>query len=236
MAIELKELIDKLGKAHGTNLKSIVLYGSAVVGGQLDEDAPKKILVVVDRITPADLKTAHDVTEWWRREGNPSPTYFTSEEMADSSDVFPIEFIDMSKLRHVLYGKDPFEGLNIPTTNLRHQLEYELRGKLIKLRRLYVPASHNPNRLTRLMAESLDSLAVLFRHVLELMGKEAPFDKRECIMKLSDALDLDKRVFERIFQCETDEEVWLQAETDEVFGKYLAQIERVIEAVDSEQQ
>jgi len=236
LAIELEELIDKLGKAHGTNLKSIVLYGSAVVGGQLDEDAPKKVLVVVDRITPADLKAAHDVTEWWRLEGNPSPIYFTSEEMADSSDVFPIEFIDMSKLRHVLYGKDPFEGLDIPTTNLRHQLEYELRGKLIKLRRLYVPASHNPNRLTRLMAESLDSLAVLFRHVLELMGKEAPFDKRECVMKLGDALDLDKRVFERIFQCETDEEVWLQAETDEVFGKYLAQIERVIDAVDSEQQ
>jgi hypothetical protein len=86
------------------------------------------------------------------------------------------------------------------------------------------------------MADSLDSLAVLFRHVLELMGKEAPFDKHESIMKLGDALDLDKRVFERIFQYEADEEAWLQAETDEVFGKYLAQIERVIEAVDSEQQ
>ncbi|MEK6299842.1 MAG: hypothetical protein AABO41_03900 [Acidobacteriota bacterium] len=234
MAIELKELIDKLGAAHGTNLKSVVLYGSAVAGGQLDEDAPKKVLVVLDRITPADLKAAHEVAEWWRLEGNPLPVYFTSEEMTDSSDVFPIEFIDMSKLRHVLYGKDPFDGLEIATNNLRHQLEYELRAKVIKLRRLYIPASHNPNRLTRLLAESLDSFAVLFRHVLEMMGSEAPFDKRECVMKLAATLDLDKGVFERIFQCESDEEVWLQAETDEVFGKYLDQIQRVIDAVEGE--
>lgn len=234
MAIELKEFIDKLGTAHGTNLKSIVLYGTAVAGGQLDEEAPKKVLVVLDRITPADLKAAHEVAEWWRLEGNPLPVYFTSEEMTDSSDVFPIEFIDMSKLRHVLYGKDPFDGLEIATTNLRHQLEYELRAKLIKLRRLYIPASHNPTRLTRLLAESLDSFAVLFRHVLEMMGSEAPFDKRECVMKLASTLELDKSVFERIFRCESDEEVWLQAETDEVFGKYLDQIQRVIDAVEGE--
>ncbi|MFY9609562.1 MAG: hypothetical protein WAU45_13215 [Blastocatellia bacterium] len=234
MAIELKELIDKLGEAHGTNLKSIVLYGSAVAGGQLDEDAPKKVLVVLDRITPAELKASHEVAEWWRLEGNPLPVYFTTEEMTDATDVFPIEFIDMSKLRHVLYGKDPFDGLDIPTTNLRHQLEYELRARLIKLRRLYIPASHDPNRLTRLMAESLDSFTMLFRHVLTLRGIEAPFDKRECVMKLADTLDLDKRVFERIFQCEAEEQVWLQAETDETFGAYLSQIERVIDGVEDQ--
>ena len=234
MAIELKELIDKLGEAHGTNLKSIVLYGSAVAGGQLDEEAPKKVLVVLDQITPAELKASHDVAEWWRLEGNPIPVYFSTEEMADASDVFPIEFLDMSKLRHVLYGKDPFEGLDIHTTNLRHQLEYELRARLIKLRRLYITDSNNPNRVIRLMAESLDSFAVLFRHVLTLRGQEAPFDKRECVMKLADAIALDKRVFERIFQCEAEEQVWLQAETDETFGAYLSQIERVIDGVEDQ--
>lgn len=234
MAIELKELIDKLGEAHGTNLKSIVLYGPAVAGGQLDEDAPKKVLVVLDRITPADLNASHDVAEWWRLEGNPLPVYFTTEEITDATDVFPIEFINMSNLRHVLYGKDPFDGLDIPTTNLRHQLEYELRAKLIKLRRLYIPASHNPTRLTRLMAESLDSFTMLFRHVLAVRGLEAPLDTRECVIKLADALDLDKRVFERILQCEAEEQVWLQAETDETFGAYLKQIERVIDAVEDQ--
>ncbi len=232
MADELIELVQRLSDAHGANLKSIVLYGSAAAGGQVDEDRPKKVLVVLDRITPTDLKVAHSVAEWWRAEGNPVPVYFTSEEIADSTDVFPIEFIDMSQVRHVLYGKDPFDGLDISTQNLRHQLEYELRAKLLRLRRLYIPASRNANQLARLMADSLDNFTVLFRHVITMRGKEAPFNKRDSVMTLSDELGLDKKVFSRIFEYAADEDVWLEWETNEVFGKYLEQIERVIEAVD----
>ncbi|HSB10020.1 MAG TPA: hypothetical protein VLM38_11095 [Blastocatellia bacterium] len=232
MADELTELVDRLKEAHATKLKSVVLYGSAVAGGQLEEDRPKKVLVVLDRITPAELRAAHEVAEWWRVEGNPLPVYFTDEEIADSSDVFPIEFIDMSEVRQVLYGADPFESIDIPTTNLRHQLEYELRAKLLRLRRLYIPASRNANQLARLMADSLDNLAVLFRHILKMLGKDAPFDKRECVMNLAAELKLDKAVFARVFDFGADEEVWLESETNEAFATYLAQVEKVIDAVD----
>jgi len=231
LADELSELKGKLTEAHGDNLRSVVLYGSAVVGGQLDDDRPKKVLVVLDRIAPADLKAAHDVAEWWRSVGNPVPIYFTAREMSDSSDVFPIEFIDMSQVRHVLYGRDPFDGLDINTQNLRHQLEYELRAKLLRLRRLYIPASQNANQLARLMVESLDNFAVLFRHVLLVLGKEGSFDRRECVIRLAEELQLDKKVLERIFVYSADEEVWLESETNETFAKYLIQIEKVIEVV-----
>ncbi len=232
LANELTDLVEKLVEAHTGHLKSVVLYGSAVAGEQLDDDRPKKVLVVLDRIAPADLKAAHEVAEWWRSVGNPVPVYFTTDEMADSSDVFPVEFIDMSQLRHVLYGNDPFDGLEINTLNLRHQLEYELRAKLLRLRRLYIPASRNANNLARLMAESLDDFAVLFRHVLVMLEKEAPFDKRECVTALADALRLDTEVLLRVFEYAADQDVWLESETDKTFGTYLAQIERVIEVVD----
>lgn len=232
MADELNELRDRLTLVHGENLKSVVLYGSSVVGAQLDEDEPKKVLVVLDEIAPADLKAAHDVAEWWRSEGNPVPVYFTSREMTASSDVFPIEFIDMSQVRHVLHGRDPFEGLELHTQNLRHQLEYELRAKLLRLRRLYIPASQNANQLARLMVESLDDFAVLFRHVLLMMGKDGPFDRHECVMSLAGALHLDKTALERIFVYSADEEVWIESETNQTFANYLVQIEKVIEMVD----
>jgi hypothetical protein len=230
LADKLNEFVENLREAHGDNLKSVVLYGPALVGDQLDEDRPKNILVVLSRIMPADLKAAHDVAEKWRLQGNPLPVYFTSREVVDSTDVFPIEFIDMSRHRRVLDGDDPFVGLEISTQNLRHQLEYELRGKLIRLRTLYITASHNPNRLARLMVDSLDSFVSLFRHVLEMLGGKASFDKRECIMELADTLKLDKKVFTRIFDYEADEELWLEAETNETFAAYLSQIERVIDA------
>jgi hypothetical protein len=53
-------------------------------------------------------------------------------------------------------------------------------------------------------------------------------------MKLADELQMDKKTFVRIFEYAPDAEVWLESETNETFGKYLAQIEKVIEAVDRE--
>jgi hypothetical protein len=229
---ELGQLVEKLGDAHRQNLRSIVLYGPAVAGAQLEDEGPKKVLVVVDRVTPAELKAAHDVADWWREVGNPLPVYFTTEEIADASDVFPLDFLDIAEVRHVLYGKDPFENLEIATDNLRHQLEYELRGRIIRLRTLYIPASRNPERLARLMADSLNSFVTLFRHVLRFHGEEAPVDPREAIIKLVNRLDLDSRTFARIFAYAADEETWLEAETNETFGSYLEQLQQVVDSVD----
>jgi hypothetical protein len=232
VADELKRLVDALAVAHGDNLKSVVLYGSAVVSGLVDDDVPKKVLVVLDAIAPADLQAAHPLAEQWRQAGNPLPIYFTDEEIQEAADVFPIEFIDMSQVRHVLYGRDPFDHLNVQTHNLRHQLEYELRAKLLRLRRVYITTRHNPARLTELMVNSLDSFAVLFRHVLAMMGKDAPFEKRDCVMKTAEALRLDQPLFARIFEYADREDTWLEAETQATFAGYLKQVERVIDVVD----
>lgn len=232
MADELKRLVDALAVAHGDNLKAVVLYGSAVTSGLVDDDVPKKVLVVLNTIAPTDLQAAHPVAEDWRLAGNPLPVYFTAEEIVDAADVFPIEFIDMSQVRHVLYGKDPFDHFNVQTHNLRHQLEYELRAKLLRLRQVYITTRHNPARLAELMANSLDSFAVLFRHVLAMAGHKAPFAKRDSVMKTAEALKLDKKIFTRIFEYADREDVWLETETQATFAGYLKQIERVIDVVD----
>lgn len=234
MADELKRFVDALADAHGDNLKSVVLYGASVVSGLVDDDVPKKVLVVLDQIAPADLQAAHPVAEQWRLEGNPLPVYFTNAEIDDAADVFPIEFIDMSQVRHVLYGKDPFDHLDVQTHNLRHQLEYELRAKLLRLRQLYMTTRHNPARLAELMVNSLDSFAVLFRHVLAMSGNEAPFAKRDCVMKITAALRLDPKVFTRIFEYADKEGLWLETETEATFAGYLKQLERVIDFVDKD--
>ena len=231
MADQLSELIKRLGEAHGDNLKSVVLYGQAAAPDGSGEHEPKKILVVLDRITPDELKSAHSVAEDWTLKGHPLPVYFTSGEIKDSSDVFPIEFIDMSHVRRVLHGEDPFESLDIPTFNLRHQLEYELRGKLLRLRSLYIKVHTHPNRLAALMADSLDSFIVLFRHVIAMLGAESPVDKAEVVEKLARLLGLNRVVFARIFDYAADEEVWLETETNETFAGYMEQIEKVIDTI-----
>ena len=230
----LNHLVEDLRATHGDNLASVVLYGSAAAGDYVELRSDYNLLIALNRITPSDLRQAQAPMREWQRLGNPLPVYFTVEELSDAADVFPIEFHQMEKARIVLYGRDPFEFVQLSNENLRHQTEYELRSKLIQLRRLYIPASINANRLSLLMSDSLASFAALFRPVLVLMGEEPPVAKPDCVRATVKLLKLDGEPFERIFDLRTDDEAPLtEVEANDLFAAYLAQIERVIETVDS---
>lgn len=229
----LSHLIDDLRATHGDNLASVVLYGSAAAGDHVELRSDYNLLIALQRITPEDLRLAQAPMREWQRLGHPLPVYFTLGELNDAADVFPIEFRQMEKARVVLYGKDPFEFLELSDENLRHQTEYELRSKLLQLRRLYIPASVSVEKLTALMSDSLSSFAALFRAVLMLSGEEPPVAKPDCVRATVRKLKLDGTPFERIFELRAGGELQLtDAEANDIFTAYMAQIERVIEVVD----
>lgn len=228
-----KHLIDDLRSTHGDNLASVVLYGSAAAGDSVRARSDYNLLIALNRITPEDLRLSQAPIREWQRLGNPLPVYFTIGELNNAADVFPIEFRQMERARKVLYGRDPFEFVELSDANLRHQTEYELRSKLIQLRRLYIPASVSTERLAALLKDSLASFAALFRAVLMLKGAEPPVSKLETVRALVRLLGLDGEPFERIFELrETGTAPLTDTEANDLFAAYLEQIERVIDVVD----
>src|SRR3982074_835181 len=193
----LNGLLRDLQTTHGDNLASVVLYGSAAAGDHVELRSDYNLLITLNRITPEDLRLAQAPMREWQRLGHPLPVYFTVEELTDAADVFPIEFYQMANARIVLYGKDPFEFVKLSDANLRHQAEYELRSKLIQLRRLYIPASASAEKLSALMSDSLASFASLFRAVLILHGQGPPSTKAETVRACVLLLELDGSPFER---------------------------------------
>ena len=229
----LNGLVDDLRATHGENLASVVLYGSAAAGDNVELRSDYNLLIALNRITPEDLRQAQAPMREWQRLGHPLPVYFTVEELSDAADVFPIEFHQMANARIVLYGHDPFEFVKLSDANLRHQTEYELRSKLIQLRRLYIPASVSIQKLCDLMRDSLSSFAALFRAVLLLHGPEAPITKPACVRETVKLLNLDPTPFERIFAFRSGGDLPSSEEqANELFSAYLLQIEQVVEAVD----
>ena len=225
-------LIGDLRATHGENLASVVLYGSAASGDFMELQSDDNLLIALNRITPEDLRQAQAPMREWQRLGHPLPVYFTFAELRDAADVFPIEFHQMERARVVLYGRDPFETLRISDANLRHQTEYELRSKLIQLRRLYIPASVSAGRLQDLMTESLSSFAALFAPVLLLHGQPPPVLKRDIVRAIVRLLGLDAAPFERVFALRESGRALEDVEANELFAAYMAEIERVIEATD----
>lgn len=229
----LNRLVDDLHAAHGENLASIVLYGSVAAGDQVELRSDYNLLIVLNRIALEDLRLSHTMMRDWLSLGQPMPVYFTVEELKRAADVFPIEFLQMQQARKVLHGRDPLESVDISQANLRHQTEYELRTKLIQLRRLYIPASVSVEKLSALMSDSLASFAALFRAVLILHGQEAPVSKADSVRATARLLGLDGSPFEQIFELRSKTESTVtESEANSTFSAYIAQIERVIEAVD----
>ena len=229
----LRQLIDDLRATHGDNLASVVLYGSAAAGDDVEARSDYNLLIALNRITPEDLRLAQAPMREWQRLGHPLPVYFTVEELSDAGDVFPIEFHQMANARVVLFGHDPFEFVKLSNANLRHQAEYELRSKLIQLRRLYIPASVSVQKLSDLMSDSLSSFAALFRAVLMLHGEEAPISKPDVVRATARLLHLDPAPFERIFEFRVSDRLpSSEKEANDLFGAYLFQVEQVVETVD----
>jgi len=230
----LSGLVEDLRATHGNNLACVVLYGSAAAGDHHELRSDYNILIALHRITPEDLRLAQAPMREWQRLGHPLPVYFTIEELSDAADVFPIEFHQMANARVVLYGHDPFEFVQLSSANLRHQAEYELRSKLIQLRRLYIPASVSIEKLCDLMSDSLSSFAALFRAVLMLHDQQAPVSKPDVVRATAKLLRLDPAPFERIFEFRTGGNLpTSEKEANDLFGAYLFQIEQVVEAVDN---
>ena len=230
----LSGLVEDLRATHGNNLACVVLYGSAAAGDNIELRSDYNLLIALHRITPEDLRQAQAPMREWQRLGHPLPVYFTTEELSDAADVFPIEFHQMANARVVLYGHDPFEFAQLSSANLRHQTEYELRSKLIQLRRLYIPASVSIEKLRDLMSDSLSSFAALFRAVLMLHDQQAPVSKPDCVRATAKLLRLDPTPFERIFEFRSGGDLpTSEKEVNDLFGAYLFQIEQVVEAVDN---
>ena len=226
----LERLVNDLRAAHGDNLASVTLYGSSATD---DSSGRHDVLVVLRHLGLEDLRQAIGPIRDWTRAGQPLPVYFSLDELSRAADVFPIEFLQMEQARKVLYGSDPFEFVEISNANLRHQTEYELRTKCLHLRRLYFSSSASAEQLTKLMRDSLSSFAALFRAVLILHGAPPPISKRDAVNATVHVLGLDPAPFDQIFELSAKQKTRLSLEAaNDLFGKYLATIQRVIDAVD----
>ena len=169
MKNQFEAFLDDLRATHGKNLASVILYGSAAAGDFIPNKSDYNLLIALDKITPKDLRKAHACMREWAKLGHPIPVYFTVDELQNAADVFPIEFHHMERARKVLYGTDVLANLKISDEFLRHQTEYELRSKLIRLRRGIFRLRLRSKVWSILMAESLSSFAALFRAVLMLL-------------------------------------------------------------------
>src|SRR6266849_6767334 len=200
----LNQLLEKLTKALGDRLVSVVLYGSAVTGDHHENFSDLNVLCVLQQVTSRELADAEPVFRWWREKENPAPLLLSEHEVQTCSDCFAIEFHDIKSQHRILQGKDVISNLVVDGAFYRAQVEHDLRAKLLRLRQKASGALLDPDVLRRLLADSLSTFCVLFRHALLLHGHEAKMKKREVIDQASKIFGVDAAPFERLLDLRED--------------------------------
>ncbi len=228
----LTQLVDRLKKAHGDRLKSVILYGSAAAGNHHAKFSDLNVVCVLSDVTPRELGESSAIVRWWREQGNPSPLMLTEEEVRDSTDCFPIEFHDIRERHRVLYGEDYAAGLVIDTCFYRAQVEHDLRAKLLRLRQRAAGVLGDKDLLRNLLAESLSTFCVLFRHALLLHGVEARFEKRELIDQARERFGIDATPLLKLLDLREEKIKPRDIDPVPLLADYMKQIYTVIEAVD----
>lgn len=231
MIDRLTELVEKLRAAYGDRLVSVTLYGSAAGHDHHRKFSDVNVLCVLREITPRELGDSEPVFRWWRNLGNPPPLLLSEEEVATSSDCFPIEFEDMKTRRRVLHGKDVIEGIEIDRSFYRAQVEHELRAKLLRLRQRAAAVLSNNDQLLRLMVESLSTFCVLARHGMSLAGIEVAAPKAEVIERLAET-GADPEPFRTLLSIREGKVQSRDIEPAPLFADYLKSVEGIVGYVD----
>src|SRR5215472_17031995 len=143
----IDEFVKRLREAGGTNVESLVLFGSAVTGDFRPGLSDVNLLCILR-----------------------DSSFRSLQVLERSTDVFTIELLYMRQHHRVLFGTDVLTSLRIPMELHRVQVEYELREKLILLRQHVLVVSDNDSRLWDVILHSAPSFATLLRHALMALG------------------------------------------------------------------
>ncbi|MBN2378589.1 hypothetical protein JXM67_02145 [candidate division WOR-3 bacterium] len=224
----LKNLVAKIGDG----LESIVVYGSASSGEFDPKRSNINLVIVVDKLNLELLHRVQPLVKRGARKGIVAPLFLTHEHMNTSSDVFPIEFLDMSDFHKVILGKDPFAKLKIGTENLRLECEEKLKGSLINLRQSYLEIADQRGPMMNLVASSIIGVVSIFRGLIRLAGKKAPASKKEVIAKTAELYPVPPNNFSFALEIKLTAPRMTREEMDAFFAAYIRDLEELALYVD----
>jgi len=230
---KVEELGARLAAELGDNLHAFCLYGPAVRHDTRDgQRAPTTLLIVRDA-APAALRPIQKAVADWTRKGNPPPLIFGERGWRASTDVFPIEIEDMREAHRLLQGRDPFEGITTTRADLRRELEREVRGKLLRLRTEFAAAAPKGKDIEDLLLDSIGTFFVLFRAVLRLAGRTPPQTPKTLVHETAEVTGMDASAFTWVLDKLVGHNVPALKAGDAVGERYVAQVERLVEFVDT---
>jgi len=229
--IMLDSFVLGLKNIYGEGLLSVMLYGSAASGEFTKKHSNLNLAVLLNDTSLANISRSSKLINRYRFR-RITPVFFTEKYIERSTDIFPIEFLDMKENHALLYGKDFAAGLKIDLKNLRFQCEQELKSKLIKIKNAYVAHERSADLKDILFGFLTSSLHIL-RNMLRLKGRVPPYSKEDVIRDIGEEFKIEMAAFVKILDAKKGNSRLNNKEVKNLFFDFADNLEKIVGIVDS---
>lgn len=232
VARKLRPYLKEISENLGGNLITAAVYGSVLTDDFSEKSSDINLLLVCENIDLTVLKKSLKLVNKGIKNRISAPLFLTRNYIRTSSDVFPIEFLEIRDSHLVVYGEDILSGITVNLDNLRLQCEEQIKGKLVRIRQAYLEVGLKKKGVEALLKRSLSSLFPVFKNMIRLKGETPPERKEVILTQLAGGFNLDLDVFLTVWHDKRDDER-IGGEKAEVYlNRYLKQLEILAEAVD----
>ncbi|MCI0413298.1 hypothetical protein L0222_10930 [bacterium] len=182
----LSEVISKSLETLGSNLQSVVLYGSAAEN-RLRPTSDLNLIFVLSNFNRAQVDPLREPLRSAYVTHRLSVMFLLESEINAAIEAFPVKFSDILNRRRVLHGSDPFTGRKIPRSLSIIRLKQVLMNLKLRMRNLYMLRSLREEQLAMVIADMAGPLRSAAGTLLELEGSPR-LSPREAFQRLAKEL------------------------------------------------
>ncbi len=162
----MNSFVEKLKNRLGDRLISVGLHNLGVTSF-LKKNG---VFIVLDKVDPDDLMEIKRIYSPLKKQYS-TPIVVNRRFFKRAADVFCMEILELKENAEILYGENPFENLEVKDEDLRRQIEYELRSKLLTLKGAFVDLPLDRKVVDSIAYRSMYNFLLILRNMLRLKGK-----------------------------------------------------------------
>ncbi|MFB3788986.1 MAG: nucleotidyltransferase domain-containing protein [bacterium] len=229
-----RSYFEQVAAVFGPRVDSIYLHGSVVTGDYLPGQSDVNSLVLFDTFHFADARRMQPMVQGGRKNRIAAPLCLSVNTLKRSTDTFPLEFIEIQDKHLFLYGEtDRVNSLEIPMELLRVKIEEQIKGKLIRLRQIYMEHRGLDRELTNLLVDAQKQLFPVLRNLLRFVGVTAPPLNKDLILQaLETRLRFSVIPLRRIWEQTAGRAAIPPAEAVSVYGEFIEVLVKLADLID----
>jgi predicted nucleotidyltransferase len=165
----LESFVQTAQAAFGSDLLSVVLYGSGAEG-KLRATSDVNVILLLAKFEPAAVDRIRGPLSLASTAIRLRAMFLLQDEIVAASEAFAQKFVDILRRRRILYGPDPFVAVEIPRTAAIHRLKQVLLNLTLRLRESYASGAANEQQVASIIAETSGPIRTCAASLLEMEG------------------------------------------------------------------